>query len=76
MPDLDDHHWLQQAIDLSRSCPPSPTAFNVGAIILSADGDVLATGYSRETHPHDHAQVAAHAQLAPKRTRRPPGPQD
>ena len=70
MPDLDDHHWLQQAIDLSRSCPPTPTAFNVGAIILSADGGVRATGYAPETPP-DHAEEAALAKLAPNDPRLP-----
>lgn len=59
MPDLDDRHWLEQAIDLSRSCPPTTTAFCVGAIIVSAEGDVMATGYSRETDPHDHAEEIA-----------------
>lgn len=65
MPDLDDPHWLEQAIDLSRSCPPSPTAFCVGAIIVGNDGDVLATGYSRETDPHDHAEEIALTKIPP-----------
>jgi diaminohydroxyphosphoribosylaminopyrimidine deaminase/5-amino-6-(5-phosphoribosylamino)uracil reductase len=65
MPDLDDPHWLEQAIDLSRSCPPSPTAFCVGAIIVSNDGDVLANGYSRETDPHDHAEEIALTKIPP-----------
>jgi diaminohydroxyphosphoribosylaminopyrimidine deaminase/5-amino-6-(5-phosphoribosylamino)uracil reductase len=64
MPDLDDRHWLGQAIDLSRSCPPTTTAFCVGAIVVSGDGDVLATGYSRETHPHDHAEEIALTKIA------------
>jgi len=65
MPDLDDRHWLQQAIDLSRSCPPSANAFSVGAIIVSPEGEVLSTGYSRETDPHDHAEEAALNKLEP-----------
>ncbi|MGW6278745.1 deaminase [Kribbella sp. NPDC055071] len=65
MPDLDDHYWLEQAIDLSRSCPPSTTAFSVGAIIVTAEGDVLATGYSRETNPHDHAEEIALTKVLP-----------
>lgn len=65
MPEIDDHYWLQQAIDLSYSCPPSPTAFSVGAIIISGEGDVLATGYSRETSPHDHAEEVALTKLPP-----------
>ncbi|MEU0091833.1 dCMP deaminase [Kribbella sp. NPDC006257] len=64
MPDPDDHHWLTRAIDLSRSCPPSDTAFSVGAIILGTEGEVLSTGYSRETGPKDHAEEIAIAKLA------------
>jgi pyrimidine deaminase RibD-like protein len=64
MPELDDRYWLQQAIDLSRSCPPSSTAFCVGAIIVTPDGEVLATGYSRETDPHDHAEEVALTKVA------------
>ncbi|WP_432877828.1 deaminase [Kribbella sp. CA-245084] len=63
MPDLDDRHWLRQAIELSRSCPPSSSAFCVGAIIVSPGGEILATGYSRETDPHDHAEEVALAKL-------------
>lgn len=64
MPELDDRHWLKQAIDLSRSCPPSTTAFSVGALIVSHTGEVLATGYSRETDPHDHAEEVALTKLS------------
>jgi pyrimidine deaminase RibD-like protein len=60
-----DRDWLARAIDLSRLCPPSRTAYAVGAIIVAADGAVLATGYSRETSPHDHAEEAALAKLGP-----------
>jgi 5-amino-6-(5-phosphoribosylamino)uracil reductase len=60
-----DWAWLAQAIDLSRRCPPSPSAFAVGAVVVAADGTVLATGYSRETSPYDHAEEAALAKLGP-----------
>jgi diaminohydroxyphosphoribosylaminopyrimidine deaminase / 5-amino-6-(5-phosphoribosylamino)uracil reductase len=60
-----DEAWLARAIDLSRRCPPSRTAYAVGAVIVAADGAVLATGYSRETSPHDHAEEAALAKLGP-----------
>jgi len=60
-----DRDWLAQAIDLSRRCPPSRTAYAVGAVIVAADGAVLATGYSRENSPHDHAEEAALAKLGP-----------
>lgn len=65
MHEMDDRYWLEQAIDLSRSCPPSATAFSVGAIIISGDGHTLATGYSRETHPHDHAEEIALTKTPP-----------
>jgi diaminohydroxyphosphoribosylaminopyrimidine deaminase/5-amino-6-(5-phosphoribosylamino)uracil reductase len=63
MNELDDRQWLQRAIDLSGSCPPSTTAFSVGAIIVSAEGSILSTGYSRETGPHDHAEEVALAKV-------------
>jgi len=57
--------WLRQAIELSRRCPPSQTAFAVGALVVADDGSVLATGYSREENPYDHAEEAALAKLEP-----------
>lgn len=60
-----DRGHLQRAIELAQRCPVSPTAFSVGAVIINAEGGVLATGYSRETDPHDHAEEAALAKLAP-----------
>jgi diaminohydroxyphosphoribosylaminopyrimidine deaminase / 5-amino-6-(5-phosphoribosylamino)uracil reductase len=54
-----DRHWLREAIELSRCCPPSATAFSVGAVLVSADGRLLATGYSRELDPADHAEEVA-----------------
>jgi pyrimidine deaminase RibD-like protein len=51
-----DRHWLNVAIDLSRTCPVSESAFSVGAVLVSAAGDPIATGYSREISPQDHAE--------------------
>jgi diaminohydroxyphosphoribosylaminopyrimidine deaminase / 5-amino-6-(5-phosphoribosylamino)uracil reductase len=59
-----DHRFLRQAIELSRHCPPSDSAFSVGAVLVGPDRAVLATGFSRETDPHDHAEEAALAKLA------------
>jgi diaminohydroxyphosphoribosylaminopyrimidine deaminase/5-amino-6-(5-phosphoribosylamino)uracil reductase len=58
-----DRRWLLEAISLSRQCPPSPTAYSVGAVLVAADGSVLSTGYSRESGPDDHAEEAALAKL-------------
>ena len=60
-----DREWLRQAIDLSRCCPPSPSAFCVGAVIVAADGTIVATGFSRQRDPHDHAEEGALATVAP-----------
>lgn len=58
-----DRAWLEQAIDLSRQCPPSTTAFSVGAILVDADDAELARGYSREVDEHVHAEEAALGKL-------------
>jgi pyrimidine deaminase RibD-like protein len=54
-----DQRWLREAIELSRRCPPSETAFSVGAVLVSDAADVIATGYSRELDPKDHAEEVA-----------------
>lgn len=54
-----DLHWLREAIELSRRCPPSSGAFSVGAILVSGDGQVIATGHSRERDLKDHAEEVA-----------------
>jgi riboflavin-specific deaminase-like protein len=54
-----DHRFLRWAVELSRLCPPSASAFSVGAVIVSEDGEVLATGFSREQEDHDHAEEVA-----------------
>jgi pyrimidine deaminase RibD-like protein len=59
-----DRHWLAVAIEESKLCPPSDTAFCVGAIVVSADGRVIARGYSRQADAHDHAEEAALAAAA------------
>jgi riboflavin-specific deaminase-like protein len=54
-----DHRFLAWVVELSRLCPPSDSAFSVGAVIVGEDGEVLATGYSREQEEHDHAEEVA-----------------
>lgn len=56
--------WLAEAIDLSRRCPPSAGAFSVGAVVVGADGERLASGHSREDDPHAHAEESALGKLA------------
>jgi diaminohydroxyphosphoribosylaminopyrimidine deaminase / 5-amino-6-(5-phosphoribosylamino)uracil reductase len=59
-----DQRWLRQAIELSRRCPPSASAFSVGAVLVSGAGEPIATGYSRELDPKDHAEEIALARAA------------
>ena len=60
-----DRRRLALAVELSRQCPPSTTAYSVGAVVVGADGTELARGYSRETGPTVHAEEAALAKLSP-----------
>ena len=59
-----DQQWLLAAVELSRRCPVSSSAYAVGAIIVSSDGVALARGYSREVLPTDHAEEAVLAKAA------------
>jgi pyrimidine deaminase RibD-like protein len=54
-----DRHWLAQAIELSRQCKPSDSAFCVGAVLVTSAGQPIATGYSRQSDPREHAEEAA-----------------
>ncbi|MGW0812749.1 dihydrofolate reductase family protein [Streptomyces viridiviolaceus] len=61
-----DRHWLALACELAELCPPSATAFSVGAVVVAADGTELARGYSREAgDPVAHAEEAALAKADP-----------
>ncbi|MFG2836335.1 dCMP deaminase [Streptomyces zaomyceticus] len=59
-----DVAWLRRAVELAHDCPPSTTAFSVGAVIVDAEGRELASGHSRELAPDFHAEESALAKLA------------
>ncbi|MGW0870968.1 dihydrofolate reductase family protein [Streptomyces sp. NPDC002740] len=72
LPVAADRHWLALACELAADCPPSETAFSVGAVIVAADGTELARGHSREAgDPVVHAEEAALAKLDPADPRLP-----
>ncbi|HEV3156483.1 MAG TPA: deaminase [Candidatus Baltobacteraceae bacterium] len=50
---------LRQSIEVSRSAPPSMTAFSVGCVIVDANHQVVGTGYSREFGETWHAEAVA-----------------
>lgn len=61
-----DTRWMRLAVSLARECPPSATAYSVGAVIVGADGTELSRGFSREgADPVVHAEESALAKLSP-----------
>ncbi|MEW2161400.1 dihydrofolate reductase family protein [Streptomyces sp. NPDC007084] len=67
-----DGRWLALACELAADCPPSETAFSVGAVVVAADGTELARGHSREgADPLVHAEEAALAKIDPADPRLP-----
>ncbi|MGQ4389813.1 dihydrofolate reductase family protein [Streptomyces sp. SAS_270] len=66
VPSAADRHWLALACELAALCPPSETAFSVGAVVVAADGTELARGHSREGGDLVvHAEEAALAKIDP-----------
>jgi diaminohydroxyphosphoribosylaminopyrimidine deaminase/5-amino-6-(5-phosphoribosylamino)uracil reductase len=61
-----DGDWLRAAIEHSRHCLPSDSAYSVGAIIVAPDGKELARGYSRETDATLHAEEEALLRVRPE----------
>src|ERR1700722_8701643 len=60
-----DERWMRLAIELAWQCPPSPTAYSVGAVLVDADGDEISRGFSREGgDPLVHAEKSALGKLA------------
>jgi diaminohydroxyphosphoribosylaminopyrimidine deaminase / 5-amino-6-(5-phosphoribosylamino)uracil reductase len=59
MSDSPDERWMRLAIELAWQCPPSPTAYSVGAVIVDANGDEISRGFSREGDPMVHAEESA-----------------
>jgi diaminohydroxyphosphoribosylaminopyrimidine deaminase / 5-amino-6-(5-phosphoribosylamino)uracil reductase len=65
MSDSTDERWMRLAIELAWQCPPSPTAYSVGAVLVDADGDEISRGFSREGgDPVVHAEESALGKLA------------
>jgi pyrimidine deaminase RibD-like protein len=46
-------------VALAHRCPPSGTAFSVGALIIAADGTEISRGWSRDVDPVVHAEESA-----------------
>jgi pyrimidine deaminase RibD-like protein len=61
---VSDDGWLLQAVELAKRCPPSDSAYSVGAIVVDRHGRELARGFSRESDLTVHAEEAALAKVA------------
>jgi pyrimidine deaminase RibD-like protein len=67
---VDDAGWMRLAVSLAWQCPPSETAFSVGAVIVDAGGVELSRGFSREGgDPVVHAEESALGKLSPDEPR-------
>lgn len=57
---------MRLAVALAGQCPPSDTAFSVGAVVVDAAGAALSRGFSREGgDPVVHAEEAALGKISP-----------
>ena len=63
-PTAADRRLLAAAVEVSRLAPPRDTRYAVGAIVADHDGVELATGFTGEGDPQNHAEEAALAKLA------------
>ncbi|KAG5460630.1 MAG: cytidine deaminase-like protein [Olpidium bornovanus] len=59
-----DRRFMRQAAALARLSRPVDTAYCVGAVLVSAQGAVLSTGYSRELPGNTHAEECCLLKLA------------
>jgi diaminohydroxyphosphoribosylaminopyrimidine deaminase / 5-amino-6-(5-phosphoribosylamino)uracil reductase len=62
----EDERWMRRAVSLAWQCPPSVTAFSVGAVIVDTAGSELSYGFSREGGDLVvHAEESALGKLSP-----------
>ncbi|AZM51646.1 hypothetical protein DMA15_02790 [Streptomyces sp. WAC 01529] len=62
-PTVADRAWLAIACRLATHCPPSDSAFSVGAVIVADDGTELARAHSREKDTDTHAEESVLAKV-------------
>lgn len=53
---LNEDELFKLAIEVAKKCVSTPSAFNVGAVLVSKEGLILSTGFSRELEGNTHAE--------------------
>lgn len=57
-----DLHWMRHALDLARRAEREDDEVPIGAVLVGADGTLLAEGWNRNISEHDpsaHAEIVA-----------------
>lgn len=54
-----DNEFIRYAVDMSKMAPAKPTCFRVGAVLVSENQHILATGYTLELGEGWHAEAVA-----------------
>lgn len=59
----DDRRWMSIAVEQAYLCPPSESAYSVGAVIVDENGNEISRGHSREGDLRVHAEESALGKL-------------
>ncbi|KAH0541296.1 hypothetical protein FGG08_004220, partial [Glutinoglossum americanum] len=59
--------FMEYALEQAQKSPPEPTNYRVGAILLDADTNTIATGYTLELPGNTHAERTCFVKVAEQR---------
>lgn len=64
MESKDQMAYMRLAMEQAEKSPPKPTNFRVGAVVVDASNNILATGYTLELPGNTHAEQCCFLKLA------------